>query len=132
MANTSGSGSASFFYNRGLKPLSSSALFLFADDLPEEQLEAGIVRQIMGHDESILMARVQFETGAVGYVHSHVHSQTTYVESGEFEVTIGDTTRLVSGGDALYMPPNVPHGSVCRSAGVLIDVFSRPGMTFSK
>ena len=29
-----------------------------------------------------------------------------------------------STGDSFYVHPNLEHGAVCRSAGVLIDVFS--------
>ena len=57
-------------------------------------------------------------------MHKHYHSQVTYVESGEYELTIGGEVKTMKGGDAFYIPPNVMHGAVCTKSGVLIDVFS--------
>jgi quercetin dioxygenase-like cupin family protein len=46
------------------------------------------------------------------------------VVSGSFKVTIGDETKVLNGGDAFYIPPNVMHGAICLEDGILIDVFS--------
>jgi len=89
-----------------------------------EVVDEGITRQILGFNNQIMMVKVWFEEGAQGYVHSHFHSQVTYVESGEFEVTVGEETRTLRAGDCFFMVPNVDHGAVCTEAGTLIDVFS--------
>lgn len=89
-----------------------------------EKVDGGMVRKILGYDDSILMAHVSFEKGDEGYVHEHVHSQVTYVVSGAFDVTIGDETRRLEAGDSFYVEPHVLHGAVCQESGVLIDVFS--------
>lgn len=81
-------------------------------------------RQIMGYDDTILMARVLFEKGAVGVVHEHRHSQVTYVVSGKFELQVGNEKKVIAAGDGFYIPPHVDHGAVCLEAGELIDVFS--------
>ena len=101
----------------------SSAFFL-GKQTPRESVGDGIVRQLFGYDDSILMARVEFEAGSVGYVHAHIHSQVTYVESGEFDVVIDGVEQRLGPGDSFYVEPNLDHGAVCRKAGVLIDVFS--------
>jgi len=101
-----------------------SGLFLPGKDACSENVGEGVTRQILGYDDSILMARAAFEDGAVGYVHSHPHSQVTYVESGVFDFTIGSETRRLKSGDGTYIPPGVDHGTVCVEAGVLLDVFS--------
>ena len=98
--------------------------FLMGTDVPTEVVDEGITRQILGYNGQIMMVKVWFEAGSQGYVHSHFHSQVTYVESGVFEVTVGDETRRLSGGDCFFMEPNVDHGALCIEAGVLIDVFS--------
>jgi quercetin dioxygenase-like cupin family protein len=46
------------------------------------------------------------------------------VESGIFEVEIDGHKKILTTGDAYYIPPHVLHGCVCLEAGVLIDVFS--------
>ena len=101
-----------------------SAPFMFGDQTPRESVGDGLTRQLFGYNDSILMARVEFEAGAVGQVHAHVHSQVTYVESGEFDVLIDGVETRLGPGDSFYVEPNLAHGAVCRKAGVLIDVFS--------
>lgn len=96
----------------------------FMKSVPGKKVDAGIEQQIFGYDPSILMARASFEKGSVGTVHSHPHSQVTYVESGEFEVNIDGELQILVAGEAFYVPPNTSHGAVCRQAGALIDVFS--------
>ena len=102
----------------------NSKSFIFDKDIVPEAVGEGIERQIFGYDASILMMKARFEEGSVGYVHHHVHSQVTYIESGEFEINIDGELRTLTAGDAFYVSPNTSHGAVCRQAGTLIDVFS--------
>ena len=101
-----------------------SAPFMFGDQTPRVSVGEGLKRQLFGYDDSILMARVEFDEGAIGAVHKHVHSQVSYVESGEFDVYIDGVETRLGPGDSFYIHPNLDHGAVCRKAGVLIDVFS--------
>ena len=89
-----------------------------------EPVAEGLDRQIMGFDDKIMLVKARFKTGAVGQLHKHYHSQVTYVESGEFEMTIGEDVRIIRKGDSYYIPPHEMHGCVCRLPGILIDVFS--------
>ncbi len=89
-----------------------------------EYVQEGLTRKIEGYDGKIMLVKAKFEVGAEGYQHKHYHSQVTYVESGEFRMTIGDDVRIIKGGDSYYIPPEVMHGCVCLKAGILIDVFS--------
>lgn len=102
----------------------SSPAFVEAANVEKEDLGGGISRQILGYGPEIMIVKVWFEKGSVGDVHSHPHSQATYVESGKFEMFIDGETRVMSAGDSTYMAPNLKHGSVCLEAGVLIDTFS--------
>jgi quercetin dioxygenase-like cupin family protein len=65
-----------------------------------------------------------FDEGAVGSVHSHPHTQITYVASGRFRFTIGDETHEVTKGDTLLKQDGVKHGCVCLEKGVLVDFFT--------
>ncbi|OJJ16849.1 cupin [marine bacterium AO1-C] len=102
----------------------TSQEFLFGNEVAWETIDPKLKRQVMGYDDKIMLVKVAFEEGGVGQMHEHHHSQVTYVESGEFEMTIGEQTHLIKGGDSYYVPPHVMHGCVCKKAGVLIDVFS--------
>ena len=101
-----------------------SDAFIFGAHTPKEPVGEGLTRQLFGFDDAILMARVEFEVGAVGQVHAHPHSQVTYVESGEFDVYIDGVEKRLGPGDSFYIHPDLDHGAVCRKAGVLLDVFS--------
>lgn len=101
-----------------------SEAFVAADRAAKEDLGGGIARQILGHGPDLMVVRVWFDKDAVGEVHAHPHSQSTYVESGCFEVVIDGEKRVLGAGDGFYVAPHLDHGAVCLEAGVLIDTFS--------
>ncbi|MCW3106461.1 MAG: cupin [Segetibacter sp.] len=101
-----------------------SAAFQFNNEMPWEDLGNGIERQLFGFNETIMMVKVKFEKGAVGELHSHFHTQVSYVESGSFEMTIGEEKKIINAGDGFYVHPDLVHGTVCLEPGVLVDVFS--------
>ena len=103
---------------------SRSESFIYGSEHPIEEVGEGLERQLLGFGQSIMMARVAFDKGAVGEVHQHEHAQVSYVESGVFDVYIDGQEHRLSAGDGFYIQPNTDHGAVCREAGVLIDVFS--------
>ena len=98
--------------------------FQFEAEMLWESAGEGIVRQIMGYNDNLMMVKVKFETGAIGTPHTHPHTQTTYVASGVFEFTTDGETKIVRPGDGVYMKPVILHGCICLEAGVLIDTFS--------
>lgn len=98
--------------------------FILQNEIPWEPAGEGIKRQIMGYDGQIMLVKVEFEDGAIGYGHAHYHSQSTYVVSGKFEFHIDGEKKIVEGGDGVYIAPDVFHGATCLEAGILIDVFS--------
>jgi len=102
----------------------SDNLFFNTRTMDWEDLGGGVSRQIMGYDDKIMLVKVKFEKGSIGKAHEHFHSQTSYVVSGTFELTIGDNKQVLLEGDSFYIPPHVIHGAVCLETGILIDVFS--------
>jgi len=107
-----------------------SETFLIGSELKWEDAEPGVQRQVMGYDGQLMVVKVKFEKGAVGKPHTHYHTQSTYVASGKFEVTIGGEKKILEAGDGYYVAPDVLHGAVCLEAGVLIDTFSPMRATF--
>ena len=104
--------------------MTQSAIFQFEDQTGWESAGNGVTRQVFGYDGRIMLVKARFEKGGVGDLHSHPHSQVTYVDSGEFEMTIGGEKRIIRKGDGYYVPPGVLHGCVCLREGMLIDAFS--------
>ena len=99
-------------------------------DAPTVQAGTGVTRQVLGHDPELMMVRVTFEQGAVGYVHAHPHRQVTFVESGQFDFAIDGVTTRLSAGDSVFVPPGLPHGATAVEAGSLIDVFAPARVDF--
>ena len=100
------------------------SIFQIESELAWEAAGEGVTRQVYGYDDKIMLLKVKFEKGAVGAMHHHPHSQVTYIESGVFEMTIGDETKMIRKGDGYYVPPHIIHGITCIEEGMLIDVFS--------
>jgi quercetin dioxygenase-like cupin family protein len=76
----------------------------------------------MAHDERLMIVKVAFQAGSIGAVHGHPHTQTTYIESGLFDVTIEGRTRLMKKGDVFFTRSYELHGVKCHEPGLLIDV----------
>lgn len=93
-------------------------------------LGGGIRRKVLTHDAAVMMVRVAFEAGAVGPLHSHPHVQVSYVESGVFDVTIGDRRERLAAGGSFLVPSGVEHGCAAVEAGSLVDVFTPPRADF--
>ncbi len=89
-----------------------------------EPMFPGLVRQILGYDNQIMVVKMKAEKGAAAPVHAHFHAQSTYVASGKFEFTVGDRTQIVGPGDGIYVEPNARHGFVCLEPGIIVDNFS--------
>ena len=91
--------------------------FVFDKDVPKEDVDPGIKRQILSHSDDIMLVKATFETGAEGYMHEHYHSQIAYIESGVFDVTVDGETKRLKAGDSFLMTPHVMHGAICIEAG---------------
>ena len=72
----------------------------------------------------MMLVKVKFEKGAIGTLHQHIHTQSTYVVSGLFEITIEGEKKVLKPGDGFFVDPNLWHGAIAIEAGVLIDVFN--------
>ena len=102
----------------------ASKEFFLQEDQEWEQVDPLLRRQIHGYDDKIMLVVADFKKGGVGTMHNHHHSQVTWVQSGKFEMTIGDQVKIIKAGDSYYIPPMVMHGCTCLEDGQLIDVFS--------
>ncbi len=99
-------------------------VFIENGDIEWKAVDPGVSRKIMTYDDRLMLVKVKFETGAIGTLHHHHHTQISHVESGSFEVEINKEKKVLKAGDAFYVPPNTVHGVVCLESGILIDVFS--------
>lgn len=93
------------------------------DTLPQPAGE-GVTRRLLAYTDELMCVENTFQTGAVGSLHSHPHTQITYVVSGVFEFEIDGEKRIVKGGDTMLKLDGVEHGCVCLKEGVLLDIFN--------
>ena len=87
-------------------------------------LGGGVTRRILSYDENLMSVEVAFETGSEGAVHTHPHTQCSYVLSGKFSYSVEDEAVELNPGDSIVVPANLPHGTVCLEKGMLLDVFT--------
>lgn len=99
-------------------------MFVLNDDVKLAELGGGVSRKVLAYSEELMSVEVRFEKGAVGAMHTHPHTQISYVLEGKFEATIDGETKIISKGDTYITPPDVPHGVTCLEAGALLDIFT--------
>lgn len=77
--------------------------------------QSGLDRVVTGRAERLShsdvdLLRIRFEAGARTHWHTHENAQIYLVEEGRGRLQIqGQEIQDVSPGQAVYMPPNVPH-----------------------
>jgi len=77
--------------------------------------------------ERLMVNFVTFEPRTEAPVHWHDEEQISFVLDGEFEFEVAGEKRILRRGDAVVIPPNVPHGArTHESSCVEIDVFHPP------
>ena len=100
--------------------------FVTWEELGPIEMVPGLAFQpVLG--ENVMVAFVRFAPNTVAPVHWHDEEQISFVLEGEFEFEVGGEKRIVRHGEAVVVPPNVPHGartydSTCHE----VDVFHPP------
>ncbi len=92
-------------------------------EVPEELLNPTISRQMI-HGETMTVARLRLRKGAVVPLHQHVNEQISMVESGKLRFVIAGEERILTGGEALTIPPNAPHWVEALEDSLATDLFS--------
>lgn len=98
--------------------------FFFGDEIETKDLGGGVTRKVLAHNDNLMLCYLHFESGAVGALHHHPHTQITYIVEGAFEFEIDGVKKIVRKGDSLYKQSEVVHGCVCLEEGILLDIFT--------
>ena len=98
--------------------------WVFNKDVDGEIVVPGIVRKVLAYCDEAMCVVNYFEEGAEYPVHSHTHTQLSYIAQGRFRFTIGDVEKEVVKGDTLCKQDGIKHGCVCLEKGVLVDFFT--------
>lgn len=94
------------------------------EDLAWTEVAPGNRRAVLSERPEIMLVAFSFDKGAVGALHSHPHTQVSYVAEGVFDVTVDGVTRRLEAGSSFIVAPNLVHGVVAREKGLLIDTFT--------
>jgi quercetin dioxygenase-like cupin family protein len=90
-----------------------------------ENLNPLLQRQfIVGQD--IMLARVLLKKGCIVPEHSHHNEQVTYILDGALKFWIDGKEIVVSAGEVLTIPPDMPHKAEALVDTVDLDVFTPP------
>jgi quercetin dioxygenase-like cupin family protein len=93
------------------------------DELPSEQLSHLIGRQMIS-GENATVGRLLLKRGAVVPRHWHVSEQFSLILEGKLRFDFDDGEIILSAGEVLVIPANVPHSAVALEDTVDVDFFA--------
>ena len=112
--------------NTSETPKMASALqHLRMQDVPVEQLNPLLDRQFVS-GERCMLARITLRKGCVVPMHSHDNEQISYVIEGALKFRVGEAETVVSAGEVLVLPAQVPHSAEALEDTVELDIFAPP------
>ncbi len=99
------------------------------EEIERETVTNGIARQLFT-GKRMMLAHVHLDKGAVVPTHSHENEQLTWIVRGSMKFWMGEGDEikglLLSAGDVLYIPSNVPHKAEALEDTLDVDIFSPP------
>lgn len=95
--------------------------FVNTETIEKEMFKGAKARFV--HTDGMTLSLWRFEAGAELPGHSHPHEQMTKLLSGQFELTVGDETKIMTQSDVAVIPPNTPHQGKAITDCEMLDVF---------
>jgi len=98
------------------------------DDMPKEQVNAGLSRRLVTGDR-IMLAHVYLNQGCIVPRHQHENEQITYVVTGALHFWIGEDESeeiTIRAGEVLHLPSMVWHKAEALEDTLDVDIFSPP------
>jgi unsaturated pyranuronate lyase len=114
-----------FAKEEGARPEGEGSFFKWDAQDPIEVVPGLRFQPILGGN---LMANfVHFDPHTEAPTHWHDEEQISIVLEGEFEFEVGDQKKIVRRGEAILIPPNVPHSArTYESTCLEMDIFNPP------
>jgi quercetin dioxygenase-like cupin family protein len=97
-------------------------------DMEKEKVSDVIERRLITC-ERMMIAHVYLKKGAIVPKHSHENEQITYILEGALRFWIGEDGAdelIVSAGEVLTSPSNVPHKAEALEDTLDVDIFNPP------
>lgn len=93
-------------------------------EAPSFNPEPGMTRQVLAHNNHLMLVRHYFEQGWVGERHNHPHDQLVYVVKGGLRVEVGEESFDVFAGDSFVVDGGVEHQASALQASEVLDIFT--------
>jgi quercetin dioxygenase-like cupin family protein len=93
------------------------------DRIPKEALNAQLARQVI-HSANMTVARIHLVKGAIVPRHSHENEQISILIEGRLRFSFEGEALEVVPGQALEIPPQVPHEVEALEDSVAMDLFA--------
>lgn len=85
----------------------------------------GVRRRTLSVANHVMQCQVEFAPNTPTSVHAHPHEQLIYVAAGEVVLTYDGRDIILSAGQSIAIPSNLPHGARSTDKGAtLIDTFT--------
>lgn len=98
------------------------------EDMPREKVSEMLDRRLITGDR-MMLAHVYLKKGCIVPKHQHDNEQLTYILEGALRFWIGEDQAqeiVVSAGEVLHIPSNVPHKAEALEDTLDVDIFSPP------
>jgi quercetin dioxygenase-like cupin family protein len=96
--------------------------------MKKERVSDMLERRLITGDR-MMLAHVYLKKGCIVPKHSHENEQLTYILEGALKFKIGEDGAeeiVVSAGEVLLIPSNIPHMAEALEETLDVDVFSPP------
>src|ERR1700719_1866103 len=107
-------------------PAKSEVTFFRWDSMRKERVSDMLERRLIT-GERMMLAHVYLKKGCIVPKHSHDNEQLTYILEGALKFTLGEDGAeqiIVSAGEVLLIPSNIPHMAEALEETLDVDVFS--------
>ena len=101
------------------------------NDVPLEAVTDTISRRLFT-GERMMLAHVHLKKGAIVPWHSHENEQITWIVKGALRFWLGEEGSdgvqelVISAGETMYIPSNLPHKAEALEDTFDVDIFSPP------
>ena len=98
--------------------------------IPWSSVEVEALNPLLGRHfvvgQNVMLARVLLKKGCLVPEHSHHNEQISYLVEGALKFGIDGKEIVVSEGEVLIIPPNMPHSAEALTDAVSLDIFNPP------
>ncbi len=93
------------------------------EKMPLEKMNDKVSRRYV-YGENAMLVYFDLKKGALIPEHHHVSEQITYIIKGKVRVFSEGKEFIVSAGEVLHIPPNIPHRFEALEDSIDLDIFA--------